>query len=352
MKVIFFIGSLRVGGAERVAMRLCDAFTEKLKWDVTLLTGDKISTDFYICEHAKRASLSFDYARSCSVLEQFKRVLRFRAFVTYNQPDLIILSSTDSALRGLFSLIGLDVKTIVCEHNHYYHVKSKLKKVLRNMLYPLANKVFLLTERDIKNYPKSIQIRSVVMVNPLGVEPIMNNRQFNYKLLAVGRLIWNKGYDRLLEIFSRLDAKYTLTIVGDGDLNLDLKTLSNTLGVADRVSFVGTTTNVSEYYNTACLLLVTSRCEGLPLVIPEANSFGLPVVSYDCDTGPRELIRNGENGYLIKEGHSAEFIQSIRDLANDSVSYQHMSDASRKEAEKYSINNIVNLWRNQVKVLN
>lgn len=348
IKVVFFIGSLRMGGAENVAVKLCDIFVEHLGWDLILLTGDNLTNDFYKGEFAKRVSLNFDYETKSKFKEQVSRIFKLRYFVTEYKPDLIIASSTDSSLRAIISTLFIGVPLIICEHSNYHLLKSKPKKILRNILYPLANKIFLLTDRDLSNYPERIRKKSVVMINPLGLSPKPIKRIFSKKLLAVGRLCWEKGFDRAIEIMLKLDDSYSLTIVGDGDLKAYLISLSEELGVSDKVFFAGSTKNIQLFYEQADMLLVCSRCEGLPMVIPEANAYGVPVISYDCETGPRELIEDGNNGFLVKEGDTSEMVRKIKLLANDMSLYEEMSEKSYQKALCYTPKNIATLWKNEV----
>lgn len=336
-----------MGGAENVASSLCEAFPEILNWEVVLVTGDKEDVDFYRPKCDTRVSLSFNYSKTSSILEQFKRLISLRRLIKKEKPDLVIMFCTASCIRGLVSSIGLNCRTIACEHNHYYLVKSPIKRFIRNVVFMFASRVFLLTERDIYNYPSYLRNKIKVMKNPLGFSNERKMQEFEYKLLSVGRLVHDKGYDRLLKNISLLDSKYSLTLVGDGELRGELEQLAEHLGIGDRVYFVGTTKNVAKYYRESSLLLVTSRNEGLPMVICEANAFGLPVVSYDCETGPREMIVNGENGYLIEEGNTIAFNDAINSIASDSILYSHMSKRSYELAERFSIGSIVLKWQEE-----
>lgn len=351
MKVLFFIGSLRMGGAENVASQLSRGFEEILDWQVTIVTGDAKDTDFYPVSCSKRVSLNFDYSRSLSLFEQLRRLYKLRKLVKAQVPDYVVMFSTDSCIRGLVALIGLNQFTIACEHSNYNFVKSPLKRLVRNITYSLSSKVFLLTERDIENYPRFLRNKFSVMHNPLGIVGEMNNKDFNYKLLAVGRLSIHKGYDRLLKNFSELSTRYTLSIVGDGELMAELVSLAKQLKIQDRVCFVGATKNVKKYYKAASLLLLTSRREGLPVVIAEANAFGLPVISYDCETGPRELIIDGENGFVVDNDDSIAFNAAIDRIAIDPMLYKYMSCRAYYLAERFSIDKICRQWRDELQAI-
>ena len=348
MKLLFFIGSLQSGGAERVAVRLTDAFTEKLGWDVTLVTGDAVSNDFYQSKHAKRFSLGFNYDKSRQRSEQFSRVIKVRRYIRQENPDLVVFSSIDFSLRGLFSTFGLGIPKIVCEHNNYFAVSNPKKRLIRNLLYPTASRVFLLTSRDLHNYPQRVQIKVRIVPNPLGVDGQFTERRFNKKMLAVGRLTEQKAFHRMLEVMTLLPEDYTLQIVGEGPLEQELKALTVNLQLVNRISFVGRSSDVTPYYRESGLLLMTSLFEGLPMVIAEANAHALPVVSFDCETGPREMIKDGSSGYLIEEGKATDMAEKIQLLEKNTDLYDSMCKAAYQRSQQYSMSNTLENWQREI----
>ncbi len=348
MKILFFIGSLQSGGAERVAVRLTDAFTEELKWDTTLVTGDFISNDFYRCRSARRYSLEFDYEKSNLRSEQFNRVRKVRNYIKKEGPDLLVFSSIDFSLRGLFSTLGLKVPKIICEHNNYFAVTNVKKRLIRNTLYPMADRVFLLTSRDIDNYPGNVRKKVRVVPNPLGVEGEYVQRTFQKKLLAVGRLTEQKAFHRMLSVVSQLPEEYSLQIVGEGPLEEELKKLCKEMKLDSRVSFEGRSDNVPDYYRAASLLLMTSLFEGLPMVIAEANAHALPVISYDCETGPREMIRDSESGFVVADDNSQQMVEKILTLERDPELYKTMCDNAYEQSKQFSIENTLLNWKKEI----
>ena len=348
MKILFFIGSLQSGGAERVAVRLTDAFTRDLGWDTTLVTGDTVSNDFYQTEYTQRFSLGFDYDKSRNRSEQFSRVFKVRRYIQQESPDLVVFSSIDFSLRGLFSTLGLRIPKIVCEHNNYFAVASPKKRMIRNLLYPTASRVFLLTDRDLHNYPKRVQKKVRVVPNPLGVDGQFTERRFNKNMLAVGRLTEQKAFHRMLHVMTQLPDDYSLHIVGEGPLESELKTLANQLQIDNRVFFVGRRTDVTPYYREASLLLMTSLFEGLPMVIAEANAHALPVVSFDCETGPREMIEDEVSGYLVTEGNGEEMADKIRQLEKNDELYDAMCKEAFKRSKQYSMSGTLENWQREI----
>jgi len=349
-KILFLIGSLQAGGAERVASRLCSQWA--IDDDVTLASADSIINDFYSVDNGvKRISLDFNYRRKGLFGKTYEQLKRFLSIVTAyknENPDVVIVSCSDISIRSLCSLLFINKPIIVCEHNNYFALRSTFKRLCRLVLYRKATHLLLLTSRDIENYTQRRFPKQLisVMPNPLGIE---NNKYIPKKnlnsLLAVGRLCEQKAFDRLIELFLNVDPQCTLNIIGDGPERVSLQEKIDTLGLSKRITLQGQVKNISDYYNNSSVLLMTSIYEGLPMVIGEANAFGLPVIAYDCPTGPREMIEHGVNGYLIKDGEQSSFIATVNELVATPELYKKMSNSAFVKAKSRSIGEISKLWK-------
>lgn len=348
-KILFLIGSLRAGGAERVATNLCNDWCRDN--NVLLVTGDSDKNDFYNIENSvRRISLDFRYdikGIGRLLLEQISRSYKILKLYFKEKPDTIVVSCSDISLRILLTLFFSQKKIIVCEHNNYFALQSKVKRALRIIIFRKASKLLLLTERDIKNYTDRgfPRHKILVMRNPLGIEKKSYHRKkLNKSLLAVGRLCEQKAFDRLIDIVPKIDPEAVVNIVGEGSLrsSLEQKIIDNKLEA--RVKLIGSTKEIQEYYANSSILLMTSKYEGLPMVIGEANSFGLPVVAYDCPTGPSEMIDNDVNGFLIRDGDEVEFSERVNELLANKAKYYEMSERSHMKALDMSITNITKQW--------
>lgn len=349
--ILFVIGSLQSGGAERVAARLC-SFWSNTDYNVTLATGVPKEDDFYKVDNkVKRITLEFNYNISGvinKVAEQFTRFFKIQAALNSDDYDVIILSATDISIRFMLNLLVSSKKVIICEHNNYYAVNSKFKKFARNILFKRADFLFLLTERDKETYlEKGFSIDKLhVMKNPLGLPlPTHIEKEPTKKLLAVGRLTKQKSFSRLLRIIATLDDSFSLTIVGIGEERELLESLCNDLDLNKQVTFAGNQKDMGKVYRDHDVLLMTSIYEGLPMVIGEANAYGLPVIAYDCPTGPRELIQHNFNGYLIDDGESEDFSRSIECLFKTPELYKTMSENAHYHAKKQSIEEVAESWK-------
>jgi len=350
-KILFVIGSLQSGGAERVAARLCSYWSNS-GYEITLATGVSKDSDFYDLDRkVERKSLGFNYNVSGLInklSEQFTRFFKIESMLKSGNYDVVILSATDISIRFMLNLLISSKKVIICEHNNYYAVKSKFKKFARNILFKRADFLFLLTERDKETYlNKGFNADKLhVMKNPLGLPlPTYMEKEPTKKLLTVGRLTKQKSFSRLLRIIATLDDSFNLTIVGDGEEKEELLSLSDGLGLKDKVNFLGNQKDMETVYRNHDVLLMTSIYEGLPMVIGEANAYGLPVIAYDCPTGPRELIQHNFNGYLIEDGDSEGFSRSIEHLFKNPELYKAVSKNAHSHAKKQSIEEVAASWK-------
>jgi glycosyltransferase involved in cell wall biosynthesis len=155
------------------------------------------------------------------------------------------------------------------------------------------------------------------------------------KILAVGNLQYHKDYPTLLRAFRsvRNKVKAHLYIVGEGSLRSELEALRKNLNLEQDVTLNGAVANPETFYRSADLMVLSSVQEGLPTVLIEALSYGLPIVSTDCRSGPREILSNGEFGQLVPPGNSELLSEAILHTLNSAVD----SDKQRRRAHSFGI---------------
>lgn len=167
------------------------------------------------------------------------------------------------------------------------------------------------------------------------------------RIIAVGRYTYQKGYDMLLQAWSKVEKKFpdwSLSIYGAGDrtkyYNLMLK-----LGISpERCRLNEPTKDIQQEYLNSSLFVFSSRFEGFGMAIVEAMSCGLPVVSYSCPCGPRDIIRDGENGFLIEPGDIDSFSKFMQILMSDTALRCRMANNAYCSVKKYSLDSVMNRW--------
>lgn len=203
----------------------------------------------------------------------------------------------------------------------------------------------LLTEEDRKSFPADMNIR--VIPNPRSLEFEEPSSLTEKVILSVGRAFPQKNQQELIHIWARIAKDYpgwTLRILGDGYMMGRLRELVKEYSLEDQVELCGDTPDVRSHYQQASIFVSTALFEGLPLALLEAETAGLPIVSYACPCGPRDIITDGKDGYLIELGDEESFARSLRRLIEDEELRQQMGQAARIASERYRRDQVMAQW--------
>ncbi len=166
-------------------------------------------------------------------------------------------------------------------------------------------------------------------------------------VLSMGRIVPQKGQDLLVRAWQRVADKaegWKLRIVGDGPLLAEVKEYVEKNGMSGSVEFLPTTKDVQAMYRQASIYAMSSRFEGLPLVLIEAQSMGLPIVSFDCLTGPAEIVDNGRNGILVPPLDVDALAEALLSLMHDDRRRKEFSDNALAAASRFDRGKIVERW--------
>ncbi|WP_126975679.1 glycosyltransferase [Frigidibacter oleivorans] len=265
------------------------------------------------------------------------RLAAIRRLLRDLRPDLAIAFLTKVNALTLTAGIGLPVPVIVSERNNpARQAAHPLWRPAQALLMRRAAAAVMQTDRARQDLPRSVRARAHVIANPCeplpGLAPAgaETGAAGPVRLVAVGRLDRQKGFDLLIAAFARMhaDRPARLTIFGEGPERAQLTALAHRLGVAEKVEMPGATDRPGGWIGAADLLVVPSRFEGFPNVIAEAVVTGLPVVAFDCDYGPRELIRPGENGLLVPPEDVSALAAAMTRLAGDPALRRRMAAAA------------------------
>lgn len=170
-------------------------------------------------------------------------------------------------------------------------------------------------------------------------------------ILIVGRLVWDKSHDVLLEAFAQLGEEFRewrLAVVGDGRLNESLKQQAASLGVASRVDWHGVVRDPRPFYRAARVFALPSRVEGTPNALLEAMSCGLPVVVSDGPPGPQELVTHGETGLVVPVDDARSLAEALRTLASDAALRRRLGAAARERVREYDLPRALAAWESVV----
>ena len=167
-------------------------------------------------------------------------------------------------------------------------------------------------------------------------------------VLAVGRLTPQKGFDLLLEAFARIAADFTdwrLVILGSGTDRDALVEQATQLGIAESVELLGWTAEVASWFSNADLFVLSSRYEGFPNVLLEAMAAGVPVISFDCESGPREIVRHELDGLLVPAGDVAALASAMQRLMADETLRHTYGQRGREVTERFSVAEFFRRWQ-------
>ena len=180
------------------------------------------------------------------------------------------------------------------------------------------------------------------------ITPPVEHRTGNHRVIAVGRLDYQKGFDRLLDAWALLPEElrktWHLDIFGQGEWEQLLKDQIIRLGIADSVRINAPTNRIFDEYAASDLLVMTSHYEGFPMVMIEAMACGVPVVSFDFLCGPRDIIAQGLNGIITPEGDIPALAAEMQRLMEDPARLENMSAQARKISEAYSEDAVMGRW--------
>ena len=353
MKIIFVIGGLISGGAERVMSIIANGLSER-GFNISIISKQHVKPFYKLNDGVKvlypKGNISYNkgfkrfFSRLIVLIDIFK-------ILKLEKPDVVIPFSTTT--NGSVIIISklLDIKVLASEHNNY---KVRLRNpsiwFVKRLIYKMTDYLMVLTNRDEKEYYGKFIKNIVVMPNPLPLIPLnsQNESQREEIILAVGNVArWNhKGFDNLLSIFANIQnsiPNYKLQIIGSGDQTF-LKNICENLNIIGKVEFVGEVSNIQDYMQKASVFALTSRWEGLPMVLIEAMSQGIPCVAYDCFTGPAEIITNGKDGILVNDQNKEEFGQELINLLNDKNKQLSLSKEAILKVKKYDTNAILDKW--------
>jgi glycosyltransferase involved in cell wall biosynthesis len=365
VKLVIFIGSLARGGAERVTTNMANQLVDE-GWQVTIVTLSDASTDSFELRPAVRRIALGLAAESANALEavmsNLRRIRALRRVLQNNRPNAALgMMNTASALLA-FASHGLDIVAIGSERGNPSTVRlGAAWSWLRRIAYRRLNAIVALTPEASSWLAQDTGARHIAVIPNAVVWPLPEQaprvnpdsvgQPGRKRLMAVGRLSQVKGYDKLLEAFAQVAARHVdweLVIVGEGPHRSVLQGQLQGLGLAGRVILAGEAGNLVDWYQRADLFVLTSRHEGFPNVVLEAMAQGLACVSFDCEAGPRNIIRTGIDGLLVQDQDSAALAAALDQLMSDPDLRAQYAARATEVRERFASTRIVGMWRDLI----
>lgn len=207
------------------------------------------------------------------------------------------------------------------------------------------DKFVVLTEEDRRYWGNLNNI--TVIPNARTFTPSQTADMESKKVVAVGRYTYQKGFERLIEAWHLIAPDFPdwrLEIVGDGEQRATLKEMTARYGIGNSVALVPANNEIEKHYLSSSVYAMTSRYEGLPMVLLEAQAFGLPIISFNCKCGPSDIVDNGKNGFLVEEGNVPAFASQLRKVMADVELRKEMSRNALEASKKFSVEPVMSRW--------
>ncbi|MDA7818278.1 glycosyltransferase family 4 protein [Sulfurimonas sp.] len=337
------IYSLENGGAERVLSTLSNYFIKTNK--VTILTF-KNGTPYYKLNKNIIVKSINSSNNSNNIFEAIKNnfitIINLTKTIKKINPDVVISFMTTSNILATISCKIINKPIIISERVNYDIIRSKIWKNIRKFIYPFSDYLVVQSNYDLEKY--SFVKNTEIIYNPLFFNEPIENKDREKFILAVGRLDKQKGFDILIEAYSKLDTDFKLIIVGEGTERESLENLISRENLSSNVELVGRKSDIIDYYNRTSIFVLSSRFEGFPNALCEAMACGCPSIAFDCKTGPSNIIENGINGILVEPENVEKLSLAMKYLLENVELRNRLSDNAMRITEKLNIENIASQW--------
>lgn len=351
MKKLLYItnGITGSGGLERVLSVKASMLAEEFGYEVHIVSLNEIGIEAFFSFSKNIHFHSVEVGGNpVNYLFQYKNSLQKK--IDQIQPDII--SVCDDALKGFFlpGFISTKAKWIheshasllLADRGRGVSLFKKAQHELKQILGKRFKKIVLLTEGNRKEW----HLKNLAVIpNPIPFESNQVSSLENKKVMAVGSYSYNKGYDLLLEIWSKVEKNFPaweLHIYGKGTHD-NLHSIAKDLNLKN-IHFHAPVPEIEKEYLNSSLLVLPSRSEGFGMVLIEAMGFGLPVVSFDCPNGPADIISDGEDGFLIEKENVDMFAKQVIVLMKDDKLRKGMGAKAKKNVQRFSAGKIVQHW--------
>ena len=370
MRILYIFRSLSVwGGIERILVDKMNYLSEMSDMEVYLLTTDqgthpltytlnkKVQVeDLNICFYRQ-----YQYGHFRRIIVRRQMILRYKQLLADRirtiRPDIIVCTTADmiSCIVEVKGTIPLVVEShSICSRTINYG-RNYIHKAINRLLFlkslKKADVVVALTKGDAKEWKKYHRF-VVVIPNMVHLSRGTISPSLSKKVIFVGRFDYQKRVQEAIRIWSIIRPKYpdwVLDIYGDGELKKDIDDAAKRVG---GISVNPPTTSIFDCYRESSILISTSLFEPFGLVIPEAMSCGLPIVAYDSQYGPADIISDGVDGFLIKQDDIDAFVEKLSMLMSSHEMRKKMGDVGIQSVHRFDASQIMPLWQNLFQQLN
>ncbi|MGL5117734.1 MAG: glycosyltransferase [Plesiomonas shigelloides] len=347
-KLVFVNSGMGIGGVERVISLWANYF---INYTTVEIATEKKDESFYkIDPRIERSQL--EYKINVRFLPVYRIIKMFKFLKNRNLETIIFNKYRYVNSLYILRKFGFykNIKLVYFSHGgikdfETFYPLRKSKKIFETFdeiicLYKgekILNKKFsFIDEKKIK-----------IISNPVSFKTLEKANYLKKEIIFVGRISkYPKGLDFLIEIWSKISIKnkeWKLKIVGDGEDKEELQEIIKNKGLQKNITLIEAQKNIEDYYLESSIFVLTSRYEGMPMVVMEAMECGLPIISFDID-GISNLIEDNENGYLIKKYNTDEYAEKLEFLMKNFDIRKKIGEVNKEKAKEFSIEKKVNQW--------
>ncbi len=348
-KSICFLGNFSAGGTESATFLLANELCEE--YQIGVVNSRKGYKPFFPLD----SKINYSCLEGKSIIS---KNFEFFRFLRKNGVDVVISVEAMHGVLSLFSTKLAGRKHIIWEHANYFQNQGvSWIQTMRRLDLNVADAYVVLTKRDRKNFQEHFRIKkpltqvyNIAQTSSRNVEYDANSKT----IVSAGHLRPIKNFQIIPDVARivferRPDWKWK--IYGSGFEEEAIREKISRFGLENHVLLCGRTKDMDSAYREAAIYVMTSRQEGLPMVLLEAKARKLPIVSFDIETGPDEIIRNGINGYLVPPYDVEIMAERIGDLISDSTKRLAFSDAASLDLELFDAKRIAAQWRELIESL-
>ena len=367
MKILYQIHSTyNPGGMERVLLNKVRYFVEEKEWEVVVVTTDQHSRpSFYpFPEGVRMIDLGVNYSDDNGkpfhkkLFGYFRRRLEHRkrlaALLEQERPDIVDCfypgesSFVPSLKDGSRKVMELHQSKLF--HHQYNRsglmgLADKVRARMDEKLVRRFDRFVVLTEEDAGMWGEMPGIR--VIPNAANFIADKYSDCTAKRVIAVGRLDYQKSFDRLILVWEKVHQQmpdWTLDIFGQGEWKEMLQRMIDERALQDSIRLMEPTKNIGKEYSESSMLVMSSHYEGFPMVMVEAMACGLPAVSFDFKCGPKDIIKDGENGVIVPDGDIDALAETMMKLMGDDELRKRMGEEAKKVVETYSEEKVMSKW--------
>lgn len=347
------------GGVEQVTTSLANAFCNDYEVYIFAIFGKDGKVPY---EWDERIHYHAELKWDCRIRKRIQKCFKpFKKYIKENQIDLVFLMENHPALTVSPVRFFTKAKYVFCDHGALINEQEKKDiTAFRFWASLISHKTVTLTEQNRQDYirrfhmnPKKVQS----IYNWIAPEVLECRGEYDHtskKIITVGRFSEEKGYDMLVEVAKRVltvHPDWEWHLYGTGDTLEEIRESIEKNHLTSQVIFKGNVKQIYRQFGDYAFLVLPSYREGLPLVLLEAKACGLPMISFDVMTGPREIIENGKDGYLIEPYNLDKMAQRIEELMLDDEKRVAFSEYTKEGIQRFEKEQIYRQWQELIEEL-